>query len=1058
MKLSRWLPLLFASSVLTAPVSAAPALYDQSQWSGLHYREVGPWRGGRVTAVTGVPSQPFTFYMGGVGGGVWKTTDAGHSWVNTTDGQISVGSIGAVAVADADPNIVYAGTGSSKIRSNVSIGRGIYKSIDAGKTWTFMGLRDVGQIGTIRINPANPDEVFVASIGNPFRNNVERGVYRSRDGGKSWQRVLYLNDHLGAADVEYQPGNPRVLYATLWHGLRQPWTIISGSQDGGVFKSTDGGDTWTKLGGGLPTGLFGRANIGVSAAAPNRVYALIEAKPGQGLYRSDDAGAHWTLVNGDPKLTTRPFYYNTLGVDPNNADVLFVGDEDWFKSVDGGKTFKTERTPHGDNHDIWINPRNSNYLIQSNDGGANVSLDGGRTWSTQANQPTAEIYQVAVDDQFPYRLYGAQQDNTTVIVPSLPLGDGQEYKVGPGCETGPIIPKLGDPTLVWGGCKGQFSRLDLKTDRNEQQYWIGSESLYGNDPDRLRYRFQRVAPMEISPTEPNTVHYGSQFVHRSRDGGVSWEVISPDLTARPPGTQYASGEPITRDATGEEVYSTLYAIRESALKPGVIWAGSNDGLVWVTQDDGKSWRNVTPAGLPPGGRVQNIEPGVRSAGTAYVAIYRYLLGDFAPYLYRTDDYGKSWTKLTDGRNGIAPDEPTRVIREDPERPGLLYAGTEFGLYVSFDNGERWRSLQLNLPAVPVTDIRLAHGDLVLSTQGRGFWILDNLGVLRQLPPPAAASRSSRLYRPATAIRINAGSDKGPNPGTGPEYVLPGAQIDYFIARKGTPVTLSIRDKSGRLVRRFTSGGAAASGEGGGDDGLGTYRPVYQTRLDSRPGMHRFIWDLRYSGEPEGLPAATERHATSPKPGEKDQSGEPRRRFPVGPVAPPGTYRIEMTIGGVTAQQPLTIVEDPRVLASGVTDADLQAQFEHNMRVLKLVNDTNLDVARVTAALAALKDHPDPAKEKALNAIADRLITPKIRYSQPALQTHVTYLYSETNQADQKVGRDAIERYRQLRQEVDAITADLNRLLGPATTAELRAYGQTSAMQNADDDSDEDENL
>jgi photosystem II stability/assembly factor-like uncharacterized protein len=1058
MKLSRWLPLLFASSVLTAPVSAAPALYDQSQWSGLHYREVGPWRGGRVTAVTGVPSQPFTFYMGGVGGGVWKTTDAGHSWVNTTDGQISVGSIGAVAVADADPNIVYAGTGSSKIRSNVSIGRGIYKSVDAGKTWTFMGLRDVGQIGTIRINPANPDEVFVASIGNPFRNNVERGVYRSRDGGKSWQRVLYLNDHLGAADVEYQPGNPRVLYATLWHGLRQPWTIISGSQDGGVFKSTDGGDTWTKLGGGLPTGLFGRANIGVSAAAPNRVYALIEAKPGQGLYRSDDAGAHWTLVNGDPKLTTRPFYYNTLGVDPNNADVLFVGDEDWFKSVDGGKTFKTERTPHGDNHDIWINPRNSNYLIQSNDGGANVSLDGGRTWSTQANQPTAEIYQVAVDDQFPYRLYGAQQDNTTVIVPSLPLGDGQEFKVGPGCETGPIIPKLGDPTFVWGGCKGQFSRLDLKTNRNEQQFWIGSESLYGNPPSVLRYRFQRVAPMEISPTEPNTVYYGSQYVHRSRDGGISWEVISPDLTARPRDKQYASGEPITRDATGEEVYSTLYAIRESALKPGVIWAGSNDGLVWVTQDDGKSWRNVTPAGLPPGGRVQNIEPGVRSAGTAYVAIYRYLLGDFAPYLYRTDDYGKSWTKLTDGRNGIAPDEPTRVIREDPERPGLLYAGTEFGLYVSFDNGERWRSLQLNLPAVPVTDIRLAHGDLVLSTQGRGFWILDNLGVLRQLPPPAAASRSSRLYRPATAIRINAGSDKGPNPGTGPEYVLPGAQIDYFIARKGTPVTLSIRDKSGRLVRRFTSGGAAASGEGGGDDGLGTYRPVYQTRLDSRPGMHRFIWDLRYSGEPEGLPAATERHATSPKPGEKDQSGEPRRRFPVGPVAPPGTYRIEMTIGGVTAQQPLTIVEDPRVLASGVTDADLQAQFEHNMRVLKLVNDTNLDVARVTAALAALKDHPDPAKEKALNAIADRLITPKIRYSQPALQTHVTYLYSETNQADQKVGRDAIERYRQLRQEVDAITADLNRLLGPATTAELRAYGQTSAMQNADDDSDEDENL
>jgi photosystem II stability/assembly factor-like uncharacterized protein len=1061
MKLSRWLPLFLAGSILAAPLAAAPAFYDPAQWSGLHYREVGPWRGGRVTAVTGVPSQPFTFYMGTVGGGVWKTTDAGHSWINTTDGQIAVGSMGAVAVADTNPNIVYAGTGSSKIRSNVSIGRGIYKSVDGAKTWTFMGLRDVGQIGTIRISPNNPDELFVAAIGVPFKNNPERGVYRSRDGGRTWQKVLYLNDHLGAADVEYQPGNPRVLYATLWHGLRQPWTIISGSEDGGVYKSTDGGDRWIKLGGGLPTGLFGRANIGVSAAAPNRVYALIEAKPGQGLYRSDDAGAHWALVNGDPKLTTRPFYYNTLGVDPNNADVVFVGDEDWFKSVDGGKTFKTERTPHGDNHDIWINPRNSNYLIQSNDGGANVSLDGGKTWSTQANQPTAEIYQVAVDNQFPYRLYGAQQDNTTVIVPSLPLGDGQEYEVGPGCETGPIIPKLGDPTVVWGGCKGQFSRLDLRTNRNEQQYWIGSESLYGNDPDRLRYRFQRVAPMEISPTEPNTVYYGSQYVHRSRDGGVSWEAISPDLTARPAGKQYAAGEPITRDATGEEVYSTLYAIRESALKPGVIWAGSNDGQVWVTQDDGKSWQNVTPAGLPSGGRVQNIEPGVRSPGTAYVAIYRYLLGDFAPYLYRTNNYGKNWTKLTDGRNGIAADEPTRVIREDPERPGLLYAGTEFGMYVSFDNGARWQPLQLDLPAVPVTDIRLAHGDLVLSTQGRGFWILDNLGVLRQLPAPGAASKASRLYKPAKAIRINTGADKGPNPGTGPEYILPGAQIDYFVARsaKNPPVTLSIRDASGRLVRRFTSGGpAAGGGEGEGDDGLGTYRPVYQTKLDSRPGMHRFIWDLRYSGEPEGIPAQTERPATSPKPGEKEQSGEMRRRFPPGPVAPPGIYTIEMTIGGVAARQPLTIVEDPRVLASGVTGADLQAQFEHNMRVLKLVNDTNLDVARVTAALAALKKHPDAARPKALKAIADRLITPKIRYSQPALQTHVTYLYGETNQADQKVGRDAVERYQQLRQEVDAVTADLNRVLGPATTAELRGYGGAGGTQIADDDTDEDENL
>lgn len=1054
MKLVRWIALLGASSILAAPVHAG---YDKDQWSGLHYRQVGPWRGGRVTTVTGVPSQPFTFYMGTVGGGVWKTTDAGHNWINVTDGQISVGSIGAVAVADSNPNILYVGTGSSKIRSNVSIGRGIYKSVDGGKSWQFMGLRDVGQIATIRINPTNPDELFVASIGNPFKDNKERGVYRSRDGGKTWQQVFYINDQLGAADVEYEPGNPNVLYATMWHGLRTPWSIISGSKDGGIYKSTDGGDHWTKLGGGLPTGLFGRANIGVSAAAPNRIYALIEAKPGQGLYRSDDAGAHWTLVNGETRLTTRPFYYTTLGVDPNNADVVFVGNEGWFKSTDGGKSFKTQRTPHGDNHDVWINPKNSNYLVQSNDGGANVSLDGGTTWSTQANQPTAELYQVAVDDQFPYRLYGAQQDNTTVIVPSLPLGDGQEFKVGPGCETGPIIPKLNDPNFVWGGCKGQFSRLDMRTNGNEERFWVGAESLYGNDPKVLRYRFQRVAPMEISPTEPNTVYYGSQFVHRSKDGGVNWETISPDLTANPQDKQYASGEPITRDATGEEVYSVVYAIRESKLKPGVIWAGSNDGLVWVTQDDGKSWQNITPKDLPPGGRVQNIDPGQHAPGTAFVAIYRYLLGDFAPYLYRTDDYGKTWTKLTDGRNGIAPDEPTRVIREDPERPGLLYAGTEFGMYTSFDRGATWQSLQLNLPAGPVTDLELAHGDLVFSTQGRGFWILDNLSVLRQLPPEGEAAKASRLYKPATAIRINSGADKGPNPGTGPEYILPGAQIDYYVApgTKSGPVTLSVLDKAGTVIRRFTSEGPAERerGEGGGgEDGLGTYRPTYPSKPDATPGMHRFIWDLRYTGEPLVPPAA----AKSREEGEREREGE-RPRFPAGPVAAPGNYTVELSIGGKTMRQPLTIVEDPRVLASGVTDADLVAQFEHNMQVLKLVNDTNLNVSRLTHALAELKEHPDPAKEKALKPIAERLLTPPIRYSQPGLQSHVTYLYSITNATDQKVGRDAIERYQELRPKVDAITAELNSLLGPVKTADIREFLEGDYRVRLADDDDEEEN-
>ncbi len=1005
----------------TLAFSAYAQTYAPDQFSGLHYREVGPYRGGRVTTVTGVPSEPLTFYMGTVGGGVWKTTDAGHTWANLTDGQISVGSMGAVEVAQSDPNVIYAGTGSSKIRSNVSIGRGIYKSSDAGKTWQFLGLRDVGQIATIRVNPTDANDVFVAVTGNPFIANKERGVWRSLDGGKTWKQVLALSPNLGAADLELQPGHPNVVFACMWHGLRHPWTIISGSPatdtpSAGIYKSTDSGQHWTKLTSGLPPGEFGRANVAIANAAPDRLYALIEAKPGAGLYRSDDAGTSWTLVNGEGKLTTRPFYYDTLGVDPNNPDTVFVGDEAWMKSTDAGKTFHTQRTPHGDNHDVWINPKNSQYMIQANDGGANVSLDGGATWSTQANQPTAEIYQVAFDDQFPYRLYGAQQDNTTVIVPSLPIGNGQQFREGPGCETGPILPKLNDPSIVWGGCKGQFTRLNITTNNNEQRYWVGSESLYGNEPTALEYRFQRVSPMEISPFEPNTVYYGSQYLSRSKDGGIHWEKLSPDLTAKPAGTQYGSGEPITRDATGEEMYSTLYAIRESPLKKGLIWTGSNDGLVYVTQDDGKHWTNVTPPGLKPGGRVQNIEPGHFEPGTAYLAIYRYLLGDFAPYLYRTEDFGKTWTCLTDGHNGIAPDEPTRVIREDPARPGLLFAGTEFGMYVSFDRGTQWQKLQLNLPAVPVTDMKVAHGDLALSTQGRGFWILDDLSPLEQLPAPAEASQA-RLDKPRTAIRIPPNGDHGSG-NEGPQYPLAGADINYFLPANETgPVTLTIEDSSGKTIRSFSSVVPAGqrvttTEEGSGGDEEGRFRPQYPPTLDAKPGMHRFTWDLRYTG---------------------GWMSNARPTGVGGPMAALGKYTVKLTAGSFTSTQPLEIAEDPRVTADGVTTPMLTAQLEHNLRVLQLVTDVNHAVARIQAAQASMKKDgtADSAKGKELNTLADKLITNKIRYSQPKLQTHALYLYTENTATDQQVGQDAIDRYQQLRQQFDAMQADLNRILGPA---------------------------
>jgi len=597
-------------ALLTAAAFGELAAQDSSFFRGLRYRMVGPNRGGRVTTVTGVPSQPHTFYMGVASGGVWKTIDAGSSWQPISDRYFAVASIGDIAVAESDPNVIYVGTGSDGLRSNVSTGRGVYKSTDAGLTWSFVGLRDAGQIGAVRVHPTNPDIAYVSAVGNLFKTNPERGVFRTRDGGRTWQRILYVSDSTGAADVELQPGNPNVLLAVMSRAERKPWTIISGAREGGIYKSTDGGDSWARLTNGLPNELIGKGNIGVTAANANRLYLLYEAKPGGGMYRSDDAGATWTQTSTQASLIQRPFYYTTLTADPTNADVVYAGAEGFFKSVDGGKTFRQFPTPHGDNHDIWISPRDGNVMIQANDGGANVSLNGGRTWSTQYNQPTSEIYQVYIDNQFLYHLYGAQQDNSTLIVPSLPLnsGGGEEWRAGPGCETGPIMPHPTNPDTVYASCKGQYSRMSLRTGQ-EKQYWVGAQSLYSNPGKDLIFRFQRVSPMEISPSNPRVLYYGSQYVHRTRDEGVTWEQISPDLTWNPPERQQKpSGEPITLDGTGEENYSTLYAIRESPVEAGVIWTGANDGPFHVTRDNGKTWTNVTPRELPRGCRVSNIDP------------------------------------------------------------------------------------------------------------------------------------------------------------------------------------------------------------------------------------------------------------------------------------------------------------------------------------------------------------------------------------------------------------------------------------------------------------------
>ncbi|HEV8453456.1 MAG TPA: hypothetical protein VGQ24_01115 [Gemmatimonadales bacterium] len=967
----------------------------------MSYRLVGPSRGGRVTTVTGVPSQPRTFYMGVASGGIFRSTDGGEGWVPLTDGKVPLGSSGSIAVAESNPDIIYFGTGSDGVRSNVSTGRGVYKSSDGGTSWSFSGLYNAGQIGAVRIHPTDPNTVWVAAYGDLFKPNAERGVFKTTDGGKSWKKTLYVSDSTGAIDVELQPGNPLVVYAWMSRIERKPWTIISGSREGGFYKSSDGGETWSHLAAGLPNQLIGKANLAVTAANPSRIYALIEAKPGGGLYRSDDAGQSWSLVNSQGSLIQRPFYYTTLGADPTNANVVYAGAEGFFKSTDGGKTMSPLRTPHGDNHDIWINPRDGNTLIQSNDGGANVSFDGGRTWSSQMNQPTSEIYGVWLDQAFPYRLYGAQQDNSTLIISSVANPYNREdWRTGPGCETGPIMPHPKDPNIVYGSCKGQYEVMSLATGQSKR-YWVGAQSLYGNPARDLILRFQRVSPMATSPHDPNVLYYGSQHLHRTRDKGVTWEKISPDLTAHPDCCQGASGEPITRDVTGEEFYSTLYAITESPHEAGVIWTGANDGPFHLTRDNGKRWKNITPKDLPPGGRVAWIEASPHRKGSAYYAVYRYLLGDYQPYLYRTDDYGATWKRLTDGKNGIPADWPTRVVREDPDREGLLYAGTEFGLFVSFDNGIRWQPFQLNLPNVPINDIRVHRKDLVIATQGRALWIFDDLSPLHQLGARINASEV-QLYRPRDGYRTRAGA----------EYLTP-ALTYYLPSTPAGVVKVEILDSVGKVVNSYGSDAAAPAGRagrggggGGGADPDDPDAPAFRfgggvvSRVSKTAGTNRFVWDLRHSS---------------------------------GVTAPPGRYQARLTVGETVRTVPFTLRIDPRLAEDGTTVADLREQFEHNLRMRALVSEVNQVVARVRAAQTRLQGSSGAAADTLakVQAIGAKLLTEPVRYGKPGLQAHISYLNGMTNAVDQKIGRDAIARYQVLKQELDTLAAELDRVLGPA---------------------------
>ena len=1035
--------------VLFSPAPVLDAQGDANQlvppaaFKDLKWRSVGATRAGRVTAYSGVRQLPHTFYFGGVGGGVWKTEDAGITWVPVSDGQInSTGSIGSIDVAPSNPNHVWVGTGSAAIRSNVILGRGVYKSLDAGKTWQFMGLRETGQIGGIKVHPYNTNVVWAAALGSPFGPSEDRGIFKTADAGKTWKKVLYVNTETGGRDVEVDWQNPDIVYAAMYKGFRKGWDIVSGgpASEGGIYKSTDGGETWKHITAGLPTDLIGKIDIEISRSNPKVLYAMVEAMGNKGgLYRSNDAGETWAVVNSSQQLRARPFYFHYVNVNPKNENEVWVNELNLHKSVDGGKTFVNVDNPHGDNHGMWFNPDNPDIILQVNDGGANVSLNGGKSWSSILNQPTAEYYMVAVDEQYPYRLYMPQQDNTTLIIPSLsPVSWGfdhpaQAWQQASGCETGQIWPKP-DGKVVWGACKGEVGRYNVVTGQ-EKHYWVYPQNRYGHDPDDIKFRFPRQTVVYVSPHDSRVIYQASHVLHRSLDEGVTWDIISPDLTAHEAQYQIVSGSPITRDVTGEEVYSTIYSMIESRLEKGVIWVGANDGPVSVTRDNGKTWKNVTPKELV-GARIQTIEDSPFMKGRAYIAAYRYMREhDMKPYIYRTDNYGESWTLLTDGKNGIPNDFPTRVVREDPKQQGLLYAGTDFGAYVSFNAGKNWQPLQLNLPVTPVTDIKVHRNDLVISTMGRSAWIMDNITPLQELARivngTATASVSTgrqligaitgeqsklpavALFPPREAIRMrNAGAPASPQ---NPEYPTMGAQFDlYFANAPGADAKLEVLDAKGGALRTWTVGAPAAAG----GRGFGRRGGAGSTSIRAEAGMQRITWDLRYPGP------------WSPE--------SPEGGFG-GPIVPPGKYSVRLTANGQTITRTFDVKSDPRIAADGVTDGDLAEQVKFQLQIRDALSDARklqqsieqamqkaglkpgLETAGVGATVALTKyDHP-------LRALYAKVVTTPGIYTQGMLIDQLQNVQRMVTQADQKVGKDAYDRYNDLIKEMNAIEAELKKL-------------------------------
>ncbi len=989
---------------------------DLNSLKELKYRTIGPFRGGRSVAVTGVTSQPSVYYFGGTGGGVFKTTDGGGSWMPVTDGQIKTGSVGAIAVSESDPNFVYVGMGEPDIRGNASHGDGVYKSTDAGKTWKHVGLEDSYHIGAVRIHPRNPDIVYVATLGHLWGPNDQRGVYKTTDGGKNWKQIYTRGKTAGAVDLILDPNSPNTVYAAFWDMHRLPWDLESGGPASGLFKSTDGGDTWTDLSRspGMPKGVLGRIGITVSPMNSDRLWALVEAQDG-GIFRSDNGGKNWTKVNEERKLLQRAWYYARIFADPQKADTVYALNTSFYRSDDGGKTYTAIRTPHGDNHYLWIASNDSNRMIESNDGGANITSNGGRTWSTIDNQPTAQFYRVALDNDFPYHAYGAQQDNSTVRIAtrsdSGSIGVRDWYDVGGG-ESGWLAPDPKNSEIVYAGSyDGLLTRYDHRSGQlRNVTVWPDNPMGYG--AEAMKYRFQWNYPIMFSPNDPDTLYCAGDHVFKTTNGGASWEVISRDLTRNDKSKQGPSGGPITKDNTSIEYYDVIFTMAESPVKKGLLWTGSDDGLVYMTQDGGKNWSNVTPKGMPEWIQINSIEASPFDPGTAYFAATMYKFDDFRPFLYKTTDYGKTWTQIN---AGIPPKAFTRVIREDPNHRNALVAGTETGMYVSFNGGDSWQSLQLNLPVVPIADLAFhkRENELVVATQGRAFWVFDELPLLYQLAG-STLKEDMKLFRPRDTYRTLRGGFRLPPSGAQGQNPPAGAAIYYSFKEKPEgEVTLEFLDNADKSIRKFSSKPQKKE-EGAEEEDDFPRRPPGADRMPAESGLNRFLWDLHY-------PDAT----TFPK--LIMWAGSVR-----GPAIVPGTYQVRLTTNSKSQTQSLEVKKDPRLKT---TPDEYARQLEVALQIYNKLNQTNEAVVQIRDIRKQLDEYVQRAKD------------PKVVEAAKALSKKLTAVEEELYQTKNRANEDPLNFPIKLNNKLAALEGTVESSDDAPTLQSTQVYEELASQVN-----------